>query len=137
MLPPPTSIESPSLEGGCDIVLPPPAESLYTLPRKKHTTTSEFETQNNGDDKEQEGKLLVDNKDLVSSGGTGAFANTFGNRNGRMVRFEPGSTSPNISLRLQVPSSPKTSSSNSSAESCNKKSTTATTSGSTHSESAV
>ena len=47
MLPPPSSVASPSLEETCDIVLPPPEESLYTLPRRKTIHTSyEGETNN-------------------------------------------------------------------------------------------
>ena len=40
LLPPPATLASPSLEGSCDIVLPPPEESLYTLPRRKTNSIS-------------------------------------------------------------------------------------------------
>ena len=38
---------SPSLEETCDIVLPPPEESLYTLPRRKPIHTGHVSETNN------------------------------------------------------------------------------------------
>ena len=38
---------SPSLEETCDIVLPPPEESLYTLPRRKTIHTGHVSETNN------------------------------------------------------------------------------------------
>ena len=99
LLPPPATVTSPSLEETCDIVLPPPAESLYTLPRRKNPSV-EFEMLNNDTSTVQIHQ--EDNSD--SYRGTHAprcFSGANGDRNNRSVRFEEGPTSENVTLQQQ------------------------------------
>ena len=84
LLPPPATLVSPSQEESCDIVLPPPEESLYTLPRRKtnnmehgiHVNNSPNQSNQN---RENDGKSIDDPSN-------------------RSVRFEAEPSPPNSSL---------------------------------------
>ena len=113
LLPPPASVTSPSLEASCDIVLPPPEESLYTLPRRKHTN-AEFETLVN-----RTSNQTMHNSAIGKTGGktvtqTGNFSNTVGgDQANRSVRFESISSPTNTPSISTINNTSKTSNSNS------------------------
>ena len=101
MLPPPASITSPSLETACDIVLPPPEESLYTLPRRKIPNV-EFDNQGNGASNQ-----TVLNSAIGKSAGkgdkqAGSLSSSVGDPNNKSVRFESMSSPSNTSLLPQT-----------------------------------
>ena len=128
MLPPPASITSPSLETACDIVLPPPEESLYTLPRRKIPNV-EFDTQGNGTSNQ-----TVMNSAIGKNGGkgvtqVGSFSSSVGDANNKSVRFESISSPANTSLL------PETSTVNTTVSPQNSNSNKVTNG--THSESSV
>ena len=88
LLPPPATV-SPTLdEGTCDIVLPPPAESLYTLPRKKPILNSSGELEQFSSTGGAKGKQHITSSIHHQNGD---------NARGRTVRFESGPTPPNTS----------------------------------------
>ena len=128
MLPPPASITSPSLEAACDIVLPPPEESLYTLPRRKNTNV-EFETLGHRTSNQTINNSALGKTEAKAVTQAGSFSNTVGDQNNRSVRFE------SISSPTNTPLNPPTSTINNTAKPSNSSSNKATSG--THSESSV
>ena len=112
MLPPPSSVASPSLEETCDIVLPPPEESLYTLPRRKTIHTSyEGETNNQTASTRVIQQSSCSSK-LENEAGFGDSNETLDNSADGNAKFETTAISSNSLVQQQTQSSNKSGGSN-------------------------
>ena len=112
MLPPPSSVASPSLEETCDIVLPPPEESLYTLPRRKTIHTGYESETNNQTASTRVIQQSSSNSKLENEAGFGVTNETLDNSADGNAKFDTTVISSNTLVQQQTQCSNKSGGSN-------------------------